>query len=531
MSGQSNDTNQGFEEADYIKNLKLLEDSYTYKYELMTSKQENINKYLNGVKETLIETHENNVYLKELYTNSEKINETLANQVQTFVFTREDVKKERIKVNALVREMATIRKKHDDEMNQIKRENQSLTDSKKNIQHDYSILQGNYQKIQRLLDEKSKALKKTETNFANYKKTSEKEATLLQERYKRSEIMYLEKCLDTGLKEYERAKNLAQERSFYWTEYFKNNGYRGCDAVHTNVNLLGNHMRELEGAIASYKAKYETYYKDIQSGKCISQLGKIKINPPPALPQMEEVTVYSPQVSVFKQSAKGQPVDFSPEPNIREPPRSRHDSLSSTSKISNEMLIQNVNGLPSRILNELPVNSRILNEMSIPSRPLNELPLPSRRLFTEEAYHPLPNYQFNDLPRQSYQQNDLLRSNYHHKDLPRPSHVNAVFSGLGNFLNSPEISYLDVNNSNYVLNEDLINNSSIFQTPTPSPNEDTIWGEESFQIKQPLHQCVDDHMPLPASPPTNCITYNLDEVFSRVAKNLNNSCGYPASNF
>uniref|UniRef100_A0AC35U537 MATH domain-containing protein n=1 Tax=Rhabditophanes sp. KR3021 TaxID=114890 RepID=A0AC35U537_9BILA len=275
----------------FTKELLKREENYDIEFKQMQIKQDKTNNILTETREKLAASNKSNEQLKSQLAASQQEIKKLEKKIKGIILSEDDAKTERVKTAAAIKDNVEIKKKYEDEISKLKRENQSLADSKRNIQNELTSAQEGYQKAQHMLEERNNSLKTSQLTLVTYKRFSEKETASLHERFKRAETNYLEKCLENGVKELERAKENAKKELEVWKTHEENEKYRFSENIKKNITLLEEYIATIDSSVETHKSNYNKFYKEISAGKSISQLKKIKINRPPPLPKMEDLPI------------------------------------------------------------------------------------------------------------------------------------------------------------------------------------------------------------------------------------------------
>uniref|UniRef100_A0A0N5B2M3 MATH domain-containing protein n=1 Tax=Strongyloides papillosus TaxID=174720 RepID=A0A0N5B2M3_STREA len=164
---------------------------------------------------------------------------------------------------------------------------QAINDVKKNLTKKLENSKEANRHIEKRLEEKKQELKRANENITTLKNNSEKESKRLQERCKRAEIMFLEKNLQCGIKDIEILIGEAQREREKWVEYSLSQDYTSPNTIQSNINDLDEYINKLEEDIKTWTTTYENYYKEIEDGKCLSQIGKYKIEIRDQMPKLQ----------------------------------------------------------------------------------------------------------------------------------------------------------------------------------------------------------------------------------------------------
>uniref|UniRef100_A0A0N4ZG42 MATH domain-containing protein n=1 Tax=Parastrongyloides trichosuri TaxID=131310 RepID=A0A0N4ZG42_PARTI len=178
---------------------------------------------------------------------------------------------------------------------------QSLNDTKKNLTKKLENSKESNRHVEKRLEDKKQELKRANETIASLKNNNDKESKRLQERCKRAEVMFLEKNLQCGIKDIESLISEAQKEKEKWIEYSTNPEYSGNSVIQGNINDLEEYINKLEDDIKTWTTTYDGYYKEIEEGKCLSQIGKYKIEVRDQMPKLQSLPPR--KTSSFVQSA------------------------------------------------------------------------------------------------------------------------------------------------------------------------------------------------------------------------------------
>uniref|UniRef100_A0AAF5D500 MATH domain-containing protein n=1 Tax=Strongyloides stercoralis TaxID=6248 RepID=A0AAF5D500_STRER len=181
---------------------------------------------------------------------------------------------------------------------------QAINDIKKNLTKKLENSKEANRHIEKRLEEKKQELKKVNENLSSLKNNSEKESKRLQERCKRAEIMFLEKNLQCGIKDIEILIGEAQREREKWVKYSISQEYSSPNVIQSNINDLDEYINKLGEDIKTWTTTYEGYYKEIEEGKCLSQIGKYKIEVRDQMPKLQPLP---PRKTSFLQSSQLRP--------------------------------------------------------------------------------------------------------------------------------------------------------------------------------------------------------------------------------
>uniref|UniRef100_A0A0N4ZWI1 MATH domain-containing protein n=1 Tax=Parastrongyloides trichosuri TaxID=131310 RepID=A0A0N4ZWI1_PARTI len=333
----------------------------------------------------------------------------------------------------VLKEFNGYKKTSEEEVSKLKREIQSVNDLKKKFQTDYNLLQESYKNLQKTTEEKYNLVKKLEKQLSDQKKSSEKETTSLQERCKRLELNLLEKITDNGLIYYEKSKEIAENELNTWKEKQKEKDYLNDEIVKNNIKIFEEYISTIEKQITSIRNDFESRTGQINSGKNLSQIGKLKIPKPPILPKAEPLPV---------PKKKSTP----PKSNIQTPHKT----------INNPISMINYGPTSRGLSSTNPTFSNNISEKSAFRVPVSTF---SKDLPTSSNN---PAYSFNPIINPSYE-NKNMRS--------ETSSITPIGVKPANFKNNSENSALSTPKINSITKDD---NNSMPDFSTDKP--DNIWG-------------------------------------------------------
>uniref|UniRef100_A0A0N5BPN8 MATH domain-containing protein n=1 Tax=Strongyloides papillosus TaxID=174720 RepID=A0A0N5BPN8_STREA len=173
------------------------------------------------------------------------------------------------------------------------RNNQSIADSKKNMAKELANLKEQNRLLTNQINEKNAALKKLKKIAEQEKIASNKENEILRARCIRSELMYLEKHFSTGIKELNKAKEEALEYIDIMKNSLKDINEKYINIVYDKIKEFEDYICQIEEKIEIATQNHKIHSASIEEGKCLSQIGKIKIQKPKALPEKLNTNLFT----------------------------------------------------------------------------------------------------------------------------------------------------------------------------------------------------------------------------------------------
>ncbi|CEF66247.1 MATH domain and TRAF-like domain-containing protein [Strongyloides ratti] len=189
-----------------------------------------------------------------------------------------------------------IKKKCDEykkENEMLIRNNQSIIDSKKNMAKELANLREQNKLLSSQIQEKDAALKKFKKVAEQEKIALSKENETLRTRCIRSELMYLEKSFSIGIKELYKAKDEALEYINDMKNLLDNINEKYVNIVCEKIKEFENYICEIDEKIEIATNNHIIHSTSIEKGKSLSQIGKIKIRKPKALPEKLNTNMFT----------------------------------------------------------------------------------------------------------------------------------------------------------------------------------------------------------------------------------------------
>uniref|UniRef100_F1KPY2 Ubiquitin carboxyl-terminal hydrolase 7 n=1 Tax=Ascaris suum TaxID=6253 RepID=F1KPY2_ASCSU len=202
------------------------------------------------------------------------------------------------KVDYLTKELQEMRQKNADEVRKLQRELQSSQDTRKNMADEIKGREAEQAELRNQLSERSLALKRSENTLSTERKTFQNNLAAATERAKKTEIMYLELKLETGLAVLERAyKDAGQRVKDFEMEQKKVRSGAHSEELKIAISEWRAKREEVASLIASSKAEFAAQIEQIKSGKQLSQLPRISVAKPPPAPKSFKINQFVSQPS------------------------------------------------------------------------------------------------------------------------------------------------------------------------------------------------------------------------------------------
>uniref|UniRef100_A0A915BB65 MATH domain-containing protein n=1 Tax=Parascaris univalens TaxID=6257 RepID=A0A915BB65_PARUN len=202
------------------------------------------------------------------------------------------------KVDYLTKELQEMRQKNADEVRKLQRELQSSQDTRKNMADEIKGREAEQAELRNQLSERSLALKRSENTLSTERKTFQNNLAAATERAKKTEIMYLELKLETGLAVLERAyKDAGQRVKDFEMEQKKVRSGTHSEELKIAIAEWRAKREEVASLIASSKAEFAAQIEQIKSGKQLSQLPRISVAKPPPAPKSFKINQFVSQPS------------------------------------------------------------------------------------------------------------------------------------------------------------------------------------------------------------------------------------------
>lgn len=167
----------------------------------------------------------------------------------------------------------------------LTRNNQSIVDSKKKMAEELAYLKEQNKLLSSQLQEKDTVIKKFKKTAEQEKSSLIKENETLKTKCIRSELMYLKKNFSIGIKELYKVKKEALEYINTLKDLLESIDEKYSNTIYGKIKEFEDYICNIDKKIESATSNHKIHTTLIEEGKSLSQIGKIKIRKPKALPE------------------------------------------------------------------------------------------------------------------------------------------------------------------------------------------------------------------------------------------------------